>query len=58
MECDRTSCVAAHALCVSTDLLTRICTHSSCVFFHACVSVIEKKIGYAVVVGTHMEAWL
>lgn len=59
MECDRTLRVAAHASCVSTGPLTSVCTHSPCVFVHACVSVIEeKKIGYAVVVGTHMEAWL
>lgn len=39
-------CVWLHMPCVSTDLLTCICMHSPCVFVHACVSVIEKKIGY------------
>lgn len=59
MECDGTLCVAAHASCVSTHRLRRVCTHKPlCVFVRACVSVIEKKIGYDVVVDTHMEAWL
>lgn len=51
-------CVWLHMPCVCPDLLTCICKHHPCVFVHACVSVREKKIGYDVVVGTHMEAWL
>lgn len=53
-------CVWLHMPCVCPQ----ICSHAFartalvCVFVHACVSVIEKKIGYDVVVGTHMEAWL